>query len=109
MSFAVGVLKEVPVCLRLIEKSSDLEKEFILSKLLLALNTIQKNRLASLLNVDSASTAITFDDPINRLIFETSEGEVSSEFESHVREYFDHKVTLKNSSEDISSLREWLD
>lgn len=106
MTFAVGILKNIPLCIYFIDRESlRLGKDFIVDKLIRAYTTIQQTRLASLLNVDS-STCISFDDPINRLIFDTADGEVSSEYESRLREYFDDKVTLIDEN---FSIRQWFD
>lgn len=104
MTFAVGVLKNVPLCV--LEQESNSDKEIFLSKLLRSLNNLQQSRLAALLSSDSSSS-IAFDDPINRLVFETPEGEVSTEYESRLRKYLDESVTICNKDSD--AVKEWLD
>lgn len=102
MTFAVGVVKNVPLC---VYSLTDLDKEILLSKLLRAFNSIQQSRLANLINSDS-SNLISFSDPINRLIFETADGEVSAEYESRLREYFEEKSTFINNND--KDVKEWL-
>lgn len=99
MSFVIGILKNVPSCV-----VTDLPKDSIQSSLIKTLNNLQNSRLSSLLS--STDTAISFDDPINRLVFESEEGEVASEYESKVREYFDEKVTICDNSDLV---KEWIE
>lgn len=96
MCFAIGILKRVPLCIAY-DDSSTLEKDEIIDKLVITLNNIQNTRLSSLLS--SESSTISFDDPINRLIFETQEGEVASEYQSQLRSYFDEYVSINRKDE----------
>lgn len=104
MTFAVGTFKKIPICINIIEGEEEIEnnpiiiKDLFLKKLFKTLQSIQHTRLASLLNQenDSSLLAISFDDPINRLIFESSEGEVA-DFESSLRSYFNEYVTITNN------------
>ena len=52
-------------------------------------------------NKAASYDAISFNDPINRLIFETPEGEVASDFEDKVREYFDEQVIFNSTAENV--------
>lgn len=96
MSFAVGILKRVPLCIAH-GTISTLDKDDIITKLVDTLNNIQNTRLTSLLSTDSST--ISFDDPINRLIFESEEGEVAADYQSQLRSYFDEHVTINSKDE----------
>lgn len=67
LTVSVGILKNVPICILTVISS----KEEILTTLIKTLNNLQNSRLSSLLS--STDSAICFDDPINRLIFERAE------------------------------------
>jgi hypothetical protein len=104
MVFSIGVLKQVPLCLVPLEHGSSMEKDIILSKLLDTLNATRKTRISGLLaSNDSTATAVSFEDPINRLIFDSVDGEVS-DYESRLREYFDEKLTVGT----VEDIREWI-
>lgn len=105
MVFSIGVLKQVPLCLVPLEHGSSMEKDIILSKLLDTLNATRKTRISGLLaSNDSTATAVSFEDPINRLIFDSVDGEVS-DYESRLREYFDEKLTVGT----VEDIREWIE
>ena len=98
MTVAVGILKHVPLGVL-----SSIPKDSLQYSLIKTFNNLQNSRLSSLLS--STESAISFDDPINRLVFESVEGEVAADYESKVREYFDEKVTICESSDLI---KEWI-
>lgn len=98
MSLSIGILKNVPICIL-----TTIFKEDIQSALIKTLNNLQNSRLSSLLS--STDSAISFDDPINRLIFESVEGEVAADYEAKIREYFDEKMTIFETSDEV---KEWI-
>lgn len=89
MTVATGILKRVPLC---IYSSNITDKSVIIDKLLLTLNSLQQSRLSQF--TSSSSQTISFEDPINRLIFESADGEIASDHEAKIREYFDENVCL---------------
>ena len=102
MTIAVGILKNVPLCIY--SHNLNLDKSFIIDKLLTTLLSIQKCRLSNA-HSTSSSQIISFDDPINRLIFESPEGEVSSDYKTKIREYFDENVCFNTSADTV---KDWI-
>ena len=98
MTVSVGILKNVPICIL-----TTISKDDIQSVLIKTLNDLQNCRLSS--HLSSNDSSMSFDDPINRLIFESVEGEVAADYESKIREYFDEKVTACETSEEV---KEWI-
>ena len=98
MTVSVGVLKNVPICIL-----TTISKDDIQSVLIKTLNDLQNCRLSS--HLSSNDSSMSFDDPINRLIFESVEGEVAADYESKIREYFDEKVTTCETSDEV---KEWI-
>lgn len=98
MTVSIGVLKQVPICIL-----TSISKDDIQSYLIKTINNLQNCRLASQLSSNDSS--ISFDDPINRLIFESVEGEVAVDYESKIREYFDEKVIICETSDEV---KEWI-
>lgn len=95
MTVAVGVLKRVPLCIYSTGKMQ-VDKSVIIDKLLLTLVSLQQCR---------QSQTISFEDPINKLIFESPDGEVASDYETKIREYFDESVCL---SIDTDGVKDWI-
>lgn len=102
MTFAIGIFKNIPLCIYVFDEGIENEnnnlimtKELLLKKLIENLQSIQQNLLSNRLNHenDQSNPIISFDDPINRLIFESSEGEVA-DYESILRSYFDENVSI---------------
>lgn len=100
MAIATGILKRVPLC---IYSNNNTDKSAIIDKLILTLASIQQSRLSQF--TSSSSQTISFEDPINRLIFESADGEVASDYEAKIREYFDENVCL---STDADGVKDWI-
>lgn len=98
MSISVGILKNVPICILTTNTQEDIQTSLIKS-----LTDLQNSRLSSLLS--STDSAISFDDPINRLLFESVDGEVAADYEAKIREYFDEKVRICGTSDEV---KEWI-
>lgn len=95
MTVAVGILKRVPLCIY--SHEGEVDKSAFMDRLLSTFASLQQSRLSY--------DAISFNDPINRLIFETPEGEVASDFEDKVREYFDEQVIFNTTVENV---KDWI-
>ena len=93
MAVAVGVLKNIPLCIKSLDspKLSFGKDNIILDKLRNTLTSLQQIRHSSIIN--HSETMVSFDDPINRLIFESAEGEISN-FHTKLQEYFVEHVTI---------------
>lgn len=105
MTIAVGILKHVPLCIYS-NITGSLDKSVIIDKLLITLISLQKSRLSQFAaSSSSSSQAISFEDPINRLIFESPDGEVSSDYEATIREYFEESVCLSTNADGV---KDWI-
>jgi hypothetical protein len=98
MTVSVGILKNIPICILTTISKDDIQSSFVKT-----LNNLQNSRLSSL--ISSTDSAISFDDPVNRLIFESVEGEVAADYQAKFREYFDEKVTICGVSDKV---KEWI-
>ena len=111
MTFAIGIFKNIPMCIYVFDEGIEQEnnklimtKDLLFKKLIKKLQSIQQNLLSNHLNHenDQSNPIISFDDPINRLIFESSEGEVA-DYESVMRSYFDKNVSVN------TNIQKWID
>lgn len=103
MTIAVGILKHVPLCIYS-DITGSLDKSVIIDKLLITLISLQQSRLSQF-TASTSSQAISFEDPINRLIFESPDGEVSSDYEATIKKYFEESVYL---SVDADGVKDWI-
>ena len=94
---AVGILKNVPL---FISSSDQVNIEELIRKLVESLKTTQNIRLSGL--VASENSSVSFEDPINRLIFESVDGEVSPNYEDRIKNYFEESVSSGTNA------REWI-
>ena len=102
ITVAVGILKNVPLCIY--SREGNFDKSFIIDRLLFTLTSIQQSRISDA-QTTSSPQIISFDDPINRLVFETPEGEIASDFEDKIREYFNEQVCLNTTADNV---KDWI-
>lgn len=118
MTFVIGIFKKISMCIFVFDEEMEFEldnnnktnrpaitKELLLKKLVKTLQSIRHNRLSNhLLNQETnySNPAISFDDPINRLLFESSDGEIA-DYESSLKSYFDENVCI------TTNVQNWID
>lgn len=98
MTVAVGILKSIPL---FISAPGAVKVDDFILKLVETLKNTQNIRVSGL--VASENSSVSFEDPINRLIFESVDGEVSSDYEDRVRSYFKEFVSFEGE------VKEWIE